>query len=349
MPATAPAPHSSLEDMHPASFAMVMATGIVSIAAQLEGWSWLARALLAVNVPLYLLLWGLTAARVVRYPKRVRDDLLDHGRCMGFFTMVAATCVLGNGFLVVVHWPAVAVALWMLGIALWLVTTYTLLTLLTVKPVKPDLATGINGGWLVAVVATQAVAVLGAFAAPYVNASEVALFFALAIWLSGGILYVLIIVLIFYRYTFFVLAPSQLSPPYWINMGAMAISTLAGTALIGAAEQSPLLGELLPFLKGFTLACWATATWWIPLLLVLGAWRHLGWRVPLSYDVVYWSMVFPLGMYTACTRRLSEVVDQPWLAFIPRYFLIFAVAAWAVTALGLVRHLCRRPAAAPSH
>ncbi len=347
-PAHAP-PHSSLAGLHPASFSMVMATGIVSVAAQLEGWPWLARALLVVNVPLYLLLWGLTVVRLARYPQQVHDDLLDHSRCVGFFTTVAATCVLGNQFLVVVHWPAVAMGLWLAGIVLWLVATYTVFTLLTVKPAKPDLAAGINGSWLVAVVATQAVASLGGFAAQSMSDIEVALFFSLAIWLSGGVLYLLIIVLIFYRYTFFVLAPEQLSPPYWINMGAMAITTLAGTALIGAADRSPLLAELLPFLKGLTLASWATATWWIPLLLVLGAWRHIRCRVPLSYDVVYWSMVFPLGMYTACTRRLSVVIDQPWLASIPRYSLLFAIAAWAITAVGLVRHVWRMtPAAEPA-
>ena len=57
------------------------------------------------------------------------------------------------------------------------------------------------------------------------------LLFCLAMWLGGGMLYIWIISLIFYRYTFFVMSPSDLAPPYWINMGAAAISTLAGTAL----------------------------------------------------------------------------------------------------------------------
>ena len=61
------------------------------------------------------------------------------------------------------------------------------------------------------------------------------------------------------------MSPSDLAPPYWINMGAVAISTLAGSLLVAAAPQSPLLTELLPFLKGLTLLFWATATWWIPM------------------------------------------------------------------------------------
>ena len=49
-------------------------------------------------------------------------------------------------------------------------------------------------------------------------------------------LYIWIISLIFFRYTFFTLSPADLSPPYWINMGAVAISTLAGTMLVAAAR-----------------------------------------------------------------------------------------------------------------
>ncbi len=94
-------------------------------------------------------------------------------------------------------------------------------------------------------------------------------------WLGGGMLYIWIISLIFYRYTFLPLDPRQLAPPYWINMGAMAISTLAGTLLVSNAPQSPLLKTLSPFLLGLTLLFWATATWWIPLLVALGIWRHL--------------------------------------------------------------------------
>ena len=138
----------------------------------------------------------------------------------------------------------------------------------------------------------------GALVAPQLGACrEAALFFSLIMWLGGGMLYIWIISLIFYRYTFLPLDPRQLAPPYWINMGAMAISTLAGTLLASNAPQSPLLTTLLPFLLGLTLLFWATATWWIPLLVALGIWRHLLCRVPLPYDVVYWSAVFPL----ACT------------------------------------------------
>ena len=73
----------------------------------------------------------------------------------------------------------------------------------------------------------------------------------------------------------FRLSPGDLTPPYWINMGAMAISTLAGSLLVRNATEAPFLQTLLPLVKGFTVLYWATGTWWIPMLLLLGVWRYL--------------------------------------------------------------------------
>src|SRR5690606_3583718 len=135
---------------------------------------------------------------------------------------------------------------------------------------------GLNGGWLVSIVATQSVSVLASQLAADAGANrELMLFVALIAWLGGAMLYVWIISLIFYRYTFYPFKPSDLAPPYWINMGAMAISTLAGATLVLAGSQTPLIGGLLPFVMGATLLFWATATWWIPMLLILGVWRHV--------------------------------------------------------------------------
>lgn len=341
--ATAVVPPTRLATLHPAYFAMVMATGIVSISCQLLGYRPIAQIMFALNLVLYATLWVLTGLRLLWHRDKVMADLQHHGRCVGFFTAVAATCVLGSQCLLVAGNRPVAVALWYAGVVLWAGLTYGIFAILTVKTAKPALAEGINGGWLVPVVAAQSVAVLGAqLASGFATYHSHVLLFSLAMWLGGGMLYIWIIALIFYRYTFFTLSPSDLAPPYWINMGAVAISTLAGTMLIAAAKHSPVLTELLPFLKGVTLLFWATATWWIPMLLILGVWRHVYRRFPLTYDPLYWGAVFPLGMYTACTFRLAQVIDASFLFAIPRVFIFIALTAWTVTMVGLLRELTRR-------
>jgi tellurite resistance protein TehA-like permease len=250
--------------------------------------------------------------------------------------------VLGSQCLLIGESFTAAVALWFAGIGLWALLVYAVFAILTIKPDKPALAEGINGGWLISVVAAQSVSVLGAQLAPGLgpHAPE-ALMFSLAMWLGGGMLYLWIISLIFYRYTFFAMSPSDLAPPYWINMGAAAISTLAGTMLVAAAPHSPVLEQILPFVRGFTLMWWATATWWIPMLVILGIWRHVVRKFPLRYDPLYWGAVFPLGMYTVCTARLSRAVAAAYLIDISRVFVFVALGAWCVVAAGMAWHLVR--------
>ena len=339
--ATSPRATSALAQLHPAYFALVMATGILGVACQLLGIPTLPRFLFVVNVTAYALLSALTLLRIARYTRAVIADFSSHQRGPGFFTTVAGTSVVGVQLVVHQGMVAPARVLWWIAFALWLFLTYAVFAAITTKADKPSLADGINGGWLTAVVATQSVVVLGTLAPPRVASSEFVVLGLLSLWLAGGMLYIWMISLIFYRYTFFRFLPSDLMPPYWINMGAMAISALAGALLIRIAPTSALLTTLLPFVKGFTLLYWATATWWIPMLLVLGVWRYFMRKVPLTYDPLYWGVVFPLAMYTTATYRLSEALRAPFLMPIPRIMVGAALTAWLLTFLGLVLELMR--------
>jgi len=347
------------QTLFPGYFALVMATGALSIAAHLLRLPLLPEALLLVNVCAFAALWFLTLLRLRRFPDRMLADLMDHARGPGFFTLVAGTCVLGTQVAVVGGSIGVAEAFWAAGIGLWVVVMYAFFTAVTVRGDKPDLKTGINGAWLIAAVATQSVSVLGATLAPELAMREIVLFFCLCMFFLGCMLYLSIITLIFYRLTFIRLTTTDLSPPYWINMGAVAITTLAGATLITRAGEWRLLAELLPFLKGFTLFFWTAATWWIPLLLMLMGWRHVVRRHPLRYEPQFWGMAFPLAMYTTGTFQLARALDLPFLLKVPQAFIYVALAAWVAIATGLVGHIRRawrladaapdvRPPAAPS-
>jgi tellurite resistance protein TehA-like permease len=334
----------AVRSFSPAYFAMVMATGIVSIAANLLGMSALAVALFWLNIAAYLIIWVISLLRLTLCTSEFLGDLTDHKRGPGFFTVVAGSCVLGSQFVLISQSYKLAVGLWVLSIVLWICLTYTIFTAFTIKEKKPPLDEGITGAWLLAVVATQSIAVLSALIAshweqPYRLETN---FFALSMWLWGGMLYIWMISLIFYRYTFFNFSPGDLEPPYWINMGAMAISTLAGSLLIINAPDAPFLRSLLPFLKGFTVFYWATGTWWIPMLAVLAVWRYVYKRFPLRYDPLYWGAVFPLGMYAASTYQMSRAMELSFLEVVPRLFLYIALLAWLSAFGGLTYVLTRR-------
>ena len=331
---------TAIADLFPGYFALVMATGIVSIAAFLLGMAPIAYGLLYVNVAAYAVLCVLLLLRLIWFFPRVKADISDHVRGPGFFTVAAGTCVLGSQLIIVSGAVMVAAVLWFVGLAVWLITMYSFFAAVTTRENKPPLDKGLSGTWLISAVSTHSVSVLGTLLAGHFAAyREELLFFTLCMFLIGCMLYLLLIVLIFYRFTFIDLTSERLTPPYWINMGAVAITTLAGARLMIAAGESRVVSDVLPFIKGFTLFFWASGTWWIPLLFILGFWRHVYKRYPLTYDPQYWGLVFPLGMYTVCTFQLSKALDFEPLMVIPRYFVYLAFIGWAAAAFGLVRML----------
>lgn len=331
----------ALADLFPGYFALVMATGIIAIGALQQGLRWLAWPFLWGNVGFYVVLWLLFVVRLIRYPDRIAADLTSHHRGPPFLTMVAGTNVLAAGLFLIGGWRTPAFALFVLGTTLWVVLFYAVLTAVTVKDPKPDLPHGIGGGWLILVVGTESVAVVGALLAAGSSRPDVLLFMALGACMAGLLLYLIVISLVCYRWWFYRMGAEEATPPYWINMGALAITTLACANIYSARGAAPAIAALGPFLAGMTALFWAGATWWIPLLISIGIWRHVVRRVPIRYDPQYWSLVFPLGMYAAATFRLSSALGLSFLDWVPKAFLAAALVAWVATFVGMVRWIAR--------
>jgi tellurite resistance protein TehA-like permease len=128
------------------------------------------------------------------------------------------------------------------------------------------------------------------------------------------------------------MTPQALGPPYWILMGATAITVLAGAKILGLPATLPAVGATAGFVEGFSYALWAFGTWWIPLLVILGFWRHVRQRWPLTYEPPLWSVVFPLGMYSVATLSFGQVAGISFMAPVARVMIWVAVAAWVLVA-----------------
>ena len=118
-------------------------------------------------------------------------------------------------------------------------------------------------------------------------------------------------------------------------MGAAAIGTNAGSTLLLNGRAMPSFSALRPFIEGVTLVLWAWAAWWIPFLVLFGIWKHGICRLQISYEPALWGIVFPLGMFTVASLKLSLVDDFPPLHAVSLGMMWLSVAAWCSTFLGL--------------
>jgi tellurite resistance protein TehA-like permease len=324
----------NLRDLYPGYPAFVMATGIISNALYFLDVFRLSQAFLLVNLVAYPILMALIAMRLARHRGAFWSDLLNPRLVFSFFTIVAATDVLGIQF-DLRGYSDIAVGLWLFALVSWLILLYLSFAVLSFLNTAQD-ANVVHGGWLIAIVGTQSLVLLGVRVADHlIEYSTGLMVLAHMLWGIGLVLYAIFVTLFSYRIFFFKLAPDELSPLLWVVMGAAAISANAGASLLLNGAHVPYLTSMKPFIDGVTLIVWAWGTWWIPLLVLFGVWKHAICRVPLSYSPTLWSLVFPLGMYSVATFRFSLATQFPFLGHLGRGFVWLAVAAWLTTAIAM--------------
>ena len=320
--------------LFPGYFALVMATGIIAIAAQQQTIDWLADTLYVVAAVAYVVLAVLVVVRLVAYPRRLVADLTSHAKGFAFLTIVAGTNVLASASALIHGWWTLAEVLWWCSLPLYVVLVYTALISDVLRHDKPALGAGINGSWFLLTVSTESIAVFGALLLGH-DPSDFLAFVCIAAFCLGLVLYLIVMTMVFLRWTFQPLEPTEADPPAWIAAGAVAITVLAGSNLLATRSVSPRVDRLGPLIEGLVTLAWATATFWFPLMVAIGVWRHIVRHVPLRYHPSYWALVFPLGMYGAATFKMRAVIQLDQLEWAPKVALAVALAAWAAAFTGL--------------
>jgi tellurite resistance protein TehA-like permease len=321
--------------LYPGAFAMVMATGIISNALYLENWRGISDALIALNAVAYPVLLVATLIRALRFGRALWADLIDPRLVFSFFTIVAGTDVFGIG-VNLRGYAGLALALWSFALVLWFGLIYLSFGVLTFLNTAHG-ANVVHGGWLIAIVGTESLVILGTQVAPPLGQLGTAVFVLIhMLWGIGLAFYGIFITLFASRIFFLDFEPDDITPLLWVVMGAAAISANAGSTLILTDSGLAFLHSMRPFIDGVTLIAWAWGTWWIPLLILFGIWKHGVCRVPITYTPMLWSLVFPLGMYALASLRLSLASDFPPLRTISLTMVWVALAVWAATTVGLV-------------
>ncbi len=299
-----------LDAIPPASGAVVMGTGIVSIGLSLDGHETISRVLLVLDAVIWTALTVLLPARATRNRGRLRADV----RGPAALTSVAGSAVLGTR-LALLGWDWAGVALLVIALVSWVAL---------LVPVLAHWSTPTVGASLVLPVSTESLAVLAATLATRAHAE----------WLLIAALAPLALGLAFYVFAIARFDLRQLAVgrgDHWITGGALAISTLAAARIITGAQALGTLGSSVEVLKGLTLGLWALTMLWLPVLLLAEALRPRP-----HYDVRRWSTVFPVGMYAACSFVVGTAVRESGITSFAHVWVWVALAVWAVVFAAMI-------------
>lgn len=325
-------PRTQIPSLNPAYFALVMATGVVSIILHSMGWSQTSNALLGISLAALVVLVALLGWSLLQHPTRIAANAVDPRRAFTLFTFVAAWNVLS------VRLSMNGLAVWAFGFlivggAAWLILTYAVPVALMIRRDKQLTTPGANGTWFTWVVGTQTV-VVAAASLPSPLAVRLAPL-AVICWSVGILLYVVITALVLTLLIYLPLQPRELTPPYWVLMGGTAISVVAGLQTLRLRPDT-LVTASSPLIAGMSIALWGFGTWLIPLLLALSAWKHLIRRVRLNYEPGLWSMIFVIGMYGLASHGLGTLLRLPWMVGLGVTFEWITAVLWVVTFIAML-------------
>lgn len=318
-----------------------MGSGIVSISLQLCGYFTASIVLLCIAAVSYVALVVLNIWRLIGHRAAMGKDFYDVRQSFGFFTFVAGTGVLGSR-LAVSGWWNTAVILLIVAAISWLALGYLVPVFAVLGKAKRPIFKDANGSWFVWVVGAQSVAVLAATLEPHLEQARDALAMtAVFAWSLGVVLYVAVAVFVALHLMSYRLDPREFNPPYWVSMGALAITVVAA-ARIAEMASSPMVDVTRGLVAGLAVLFWCFATWLIPALFGIGIWRHVIRNVPLVYEPGLWSIVFPLGMYSVAGIYLGRVNNLPFVETVGSAWMWVAVTAWILTFVAMLRTIVLR-------
>jgi len=287
-----------------------MGTGIVSAGLWLADHRTLSAILLAVAIALWLGLLGLFALRAARE----RTRWLQEARTPAALTGVAGTSVLGSRL-------TMSGADW----AAWILLVLALVAWLALVPrVVRHWRTPTVGISFVLTVSTESLAVLAALLALDEHRD----------WLALAALGPLVLGLAAYLFALVRVDLRQLLAgrgDHWIFGGALAIATLACARTTAALEATAQLSRWHGVLQDATLALWAAACLWLPVLL---AGELL--RPRPGYATARWGTVFPFGMYAVCSIAAGSVAGVSGIERFGRAWIFVALAVWLAVFAGML-------------
>jgi len=301
-----------LDAIPPASGAVVMGSGIVSIDLYSDHQLVLSAILLWFAAGVWLLLAVMLGMRLAYQ----HDRFVLEASSPAAFTGVAGTAVLGTRLAMQDYRAAAAALLAVSGVG-WV---------LLLTPVLRHWKTPTAGISFLLSVATEGLAVLGATLAVSYRAG----------WLVSVSVAALVLGLACYVFTAARFDLRELVTgrgDHWVAGGALAIAALAAGKVTEAAGTLGQFSGQHSALSTGTLVLWCLAMAW---LLPLVTAEIL--RPRLGYDIRRWATVFPLGIYAAGSFATGQVTGITGITGFGQAWTWVAFTGWLLALAGLFRH-----------
>lgn len=334
-------------------FTVGMGTGILALDAYLMPGApdWLR----SVGTVFWLANMGVVAGLIVLMSLRslidrrgVREIFTHPVQSMFFGAIPMAMTTVVNGFFDIAP-RYLGSASYHVGAILWVINALVVLGSVFVIPflmfVSHDHAlSGMSGVWLMPIVPAEVVAASSALLLPHVAniALRQDLFVGtIVLWAFSVPMAFLVLGMLFLRMVVHKLPAKDLAISIWITLGTL------GTGIMGlmlVAKDGPLVvPQLASGLAGAAtfaaVVFWGLGLWWLVVSFMVTG--YYVWRRLLSFNLGWWGLTFPLGVYTAGTYLLDQALGSSIFSWAARGFFSLLAAFWVMVAILTVHHLVR--------
>ncbi|WFD26555.1 hypothetical protein MNAN1_001538 [Malassezia nana] len=348
-----------------------MGTGIISVLLEslpyrFNGLHAIAVVFFGINLFLFCLFFVITVIRFVLWPKLLLRTLLHPVNSMFLgapsmgFTMLINMCVLG--FISEGRHHAFAIFLWVLW---WINAVFSICILILIPFLKAtrqshELKT-VTGVWILPIVAVIVTASAGAIVADVLPKGPAKITLTVAFMMMGAGLSLIFLQLAIYyaRLVFMKIPPANVILSVFLPLGpceaasfgvlhlAESINKLRtdlGEPFFAPSAISPQDSHLMDLgILGFStlvsLGLWGFGFFWFVLaLFVIG---DLLMVTRFSFNLGWWGMVFPLGVFGLATMQLGSIFDSGSFKVLSVVITLAVIVVWLAMIAATLAHLLR--------
>ncbi|KAH8668855.1 sulfite efflux pump SSU1 [Xylariales sp. PMI_506] len=339
----------------PSWFSINMGTGIVSILLHNLPYNgawlyWISVGIFCLNVLLFLVFCVISILRYLLFPG-IWSAMIKHpvqSLFLGTFPMGLATIVNMVVFVCVPAWgDQAAILAWVLW---WIDAVFALATNLYLPFVimykhQSELSK-MTAAWLLPVVSTIVAAASGGIVAEVLPNDQHAIWtvtICYILWGCGLPLALFTMVIYFQRLALHALPPREVIVSVFLPLGPLGqgsfgIMQLGKVALVLFERNqyiplAPAAGQVF-YAAGIMLAL---VMWGFGIVWLFFALASIS-RSRFPFNIGWWGFTFPLGVFTAATTELAQVLPSLFFKVLGTIFSLIVVFLWVFVSLGTIRY-----------